>query len=408
MKRMVIIPSNRAGAFATGEVHWAASSEDGPQSGRFDSFDALRELVLDKDVEIAVIVPGVDVALHVTDVPARAAAQARIAASFALEDEFAVDREELHFALGPSAEEGWTRHVFAVASSKIDFWLSELSAVGIVPNTLIPDFMLLPSDENTLMLVEHGEQVLVRDSGAIGFSIEHELLPHILTDILPRIDAENVGYSAANRDAVMTQYDWGSRVLVVEQGMPPEAFAGFALDQIDRAREFNLLQGAYAVRHSLWQGAALWRRAAALAAAIFLAYVGLLGVEGWRFAREAERREMRAESILMAAFPDIERVVNPRAQLRARLNDNGEDDPNRFYDLAAMVYSAAGPISTLEIEGLQFDNQRGDLAVDIAFQSYPDLEQFKNAIVENGGSVEEGGSRQQNGVIIGEMRVASR
>lgn len=408
MRRIVLIPSAGDAGFSEGPVLWACRSDEGVESGSLSAFSELAEFKLEDEDEIAVVVPGGDVVLHGVNVPVRAETQARIAASFALEDELAVDREEVFFALGPPAEAGWSRSVALVAVSKIDAWLSALKKIGISPNILVPDFLLLPSDEHTLRIVERGERILVRGAENIGFAADVSLLPLVLSDLLKRNEITSVEVAAADADLLTPEGGWGSRNVSAMPAPSDDAFAEFALDNLASAATLNLLQGAYAPHRSVWKGFEVWKRAAALAAAICIAYVGLLGVEGWRYASEAGRREARAEAVLRAAFPDIQRVVNPRAQMRARLADTGGGNPDQFFDLAAMVYGAANPLPTVEIEGMQYDNLRGDLAVDIAFQSYPDLEQLKTVITENGGVVEEGGSRQQGNRIAGEIRVAQR
>lgn len=406
MRKIVLIPS-AGGAFAEGPVLWACRSETGFERGVLSSFAALDELEAEENDEVALIVSGSDIVIHGVDVPARAEAQARLAASFALEDELAVDQEDLFFALGPPAEAGWNRSVAVVAAAKLEGWLSALKAVGISPSILIPDYLLLPAEEKTLRILERGGLVTLRGGENLGLTIEAGLLPLILPDILRRAEIDQVEIASDDPASLAPEGGWGARRVTEVSPLSDEDFVLFALDNLERGKCLNLLQGAYAPQRSAWRGFEVWKRAAALAAAISIAYVGLLAVEGWHYASEAGLREARAEEVLRAAFPDIDRVVNPRAQMRARLTSGG-GNADQFFDLAALVYGAADGLPTVEVQGMQYDILRGDLAVDIAFQAYPDLEQLKSAIVGTGGSVEEGGSRQQGNWIVGEIRVAQR
>ena len=408
MRRVILLPSSAPNAFLEGQAGWAIYDEGATSSGVLRSFSEVQELLLSEEDECIVVVPGADAVLHEVEIPARTDAQARMAASFALEDDLAVDHEAIHYALSPRRNENWKRGVVTVSTQKMDSWLEGLNSIGITPHYLIPDFLLLPDEPGTLIAAERAGQIMLRRGNVLGLSIEVEMLPHISVDVLQGNDLNRVKLYAENAEERFPKHLWEPCRVEYFPAITSNEMAETAMHRFQIERGTNLLQGSYAPKRNYWVGATIWSRAAALAAAVVISYLGLLVAEGWSIASEAQRQQVRAEEMLLDAFPDINQVVNPRAQLRARVAELGSPDSSSFLELAAMLYHSTDRLSGVEIQLLQFDDLRGELSAAVAFYNYPDLEHLKSSIVELGGLVEEGASRQEGERIYGELRIVTR
>ena len=116
--------------------------------------------------------------------------------------------------------------------------------------------------------------------------------------------------------------------------------------------------------------------------------------------------DVRAETaeIFQTAFPEVSRVVNPRAQLRA-LSASGNAGEPEFLILSGYLAAAMQSAEGVTIDSMRFDSGRQELNVSVLFSSYSALAELRNAIEAAGGAVEEGGSRQVGSQRSGELTV---
>jgi general secretion pathway protein L len=120
-----------------------------------------------------VAVPGERVRTLRLDLPLRNTLQARAAALLQLDGELAED-ETPHLALGAIEADG-TRLACVADAAQMRAWLAQAEAIGIVPDALLPDHLLLPAaaDASTSVAVFDGRW-LAR-SQALAFSAEPAL-----------------------------------------------------------------------------------------------------------------------------------------------------------------------------------------------------------------------------------------
>ncbi|MCG8441912.1 MAG: type II secretion system protein GspL, partial [Caulobacterales bacterium] len=269
--------------------------------------------------EIIAIAPGADVALHRVPLPARSQSQARAAAPFAVEDEIAEPLDRCHVAVGPRIGDGADRLVAVVSEARMAAWLAVLEAAGLSPARLTPDYALAPSGEGEAAIIDMGERVMVRLPDG-GFTIERGLAP-------PLIEA---GFTRAG---VSRARVWSQAPHQLIAGLDPTAYAidTFAAPTHDELAQLlnagaeveppvDLLQGPHARRPArALIDLRAWRTAAGLAVAAAVGWLVLLGAQAFSYDRQADRAYRQSEEIFREAFPEVRRIVNPRAQMRARL-----------------------------------------------------------------------------------------
>ncbi len=301
------------------------------------------------------IVPGMDVTARTVELPPQANTRARAAVAFLLEDDLAADGENLHFALDGAATPA--RMVAVVARARMDAWLGQLAALGVKADMMAPDYLALPMPA----LRECAGIVLARTADG-GFAAETELAAWLVEDSAPAVSP---------------------RALMQE--MFATLRAGAAI---------NLLQGPYAPRRN-WAGLRhTWRRTALLAASLLaLAVVGQLA-EAWHYSRRAAAAEARAEVLFRRAMPEVKRVVNPRAQIRARVQEARASDSAGFLRMGNILFSAVSAVDNVELESLRFDGKRGEMSFALSLPSFEAVERIKAEIARQGGTVQEGGARQ--------------
>jgi general secretion pathway protein L len=120
-----------------------------------------------------------------------------------------------------------------------------------------------------------------------------------------------------------------------------------------RTDSLSLLQGEFARRtgwRAEWQR---WRLAAVLALAAFALHAGVHAYDLARLRAEETRLDAAIEQAVRIALPDVERVVDPRAQIGQRLAGAGAADPDgllaRLAAIGGAMTGAPGP--TIEALG---------------------------------------------------------
>ena len=119
-----------------------------------------------------VAVPGERVRILQLEIPTRLPAQALAAARLKLEDQLAVDARP-HVALAPPGDAiGAPRLVAVVDDAVMQTWRRQCDALGIVPDVMLPDCLLLqPPAEDALVAAPHDAMLLVRGADH-AFTIE--------------------------------------------------------------------------------------------------------------------------------------------------------------------------------------------------------------------------------------------
>lgn len=312
-----------------------------------------------------VLVPGSAVTAHIVALPPEARTRELApAAAFALEDQLAVDPAELHFALGESRAGG--RLVCVAGHGNMGAWTARLAAIGVRADLLMPDFLGISDDA-----VRH-DGVVLCNKGDRAFSAEVALAE--LLDVAP---ATSITTDEFLQRAHATL---SSRVPV------------------------NLLQGRYAPRRDWRPVLRPWKRAAALAAGVVIAGVCAILADGVRLNRQAEAASARAEAVFRTALPDVKRVVNPRAQMRAHLQASQSAD-GMFLDLSEILVGAAAAVPDAEVTTLRFDGKRAEMSVTLSLASFEGVERLKSELIGRGAVVQEGGARQDGPRILADVTV---
>ncbi|WP_311238952.1 MULTISPECIES: type II secretion system protein GspL [unclassified Xanthomonas] len=145
--------------------------------------DALNERPA-QTTQTVLVVPGVDVHLRWMALPGRSVAQSLAAARLQLAEHLAGDAQALHVVIADHAESDGMRLVAAVDASVMRQWLDRAAALGIVPDAVVPDCLLLPdaaADQPPTLLHWDGRWV-VRGT-RIACSLEPQLAQVLITKL---------------------------------------------------------------------------------------------------------------------------------------------------------------------------------------------------------------------------------
>lgn len=372
------------------------------------AFATLRAAHGDLDRVVALI-PGTDVLVRRLSVPAKRDSEARIAAPYLLEDDLAVEPDAVHVALGAPDGDG-TRMVAVTDLEHMAFWRETLNAFTGLDVVLVPETLALPAGDAGLMLLSHRDRVLLRASNGMAASMEGDLLSLVMPSFMDAVEleseihihADDGGHPAAHGlDGEMM----GGRVVRRFPGLDDRSFLLRAAETVETEAPLSLLQGRFAFGGRFSLDPKLWLRTGAIAAALVLVFGALELSRAMRLDRQATIYHAEAERLFRESFPDVRRVVNPRAQMNAKLKSMSQTGEDPFLALTELLFRGLRDLPSVEIRDLRFYEERGELGVSVAYRDYGDLERLKSIIIDRGGRFAEGGSRQQGDRIVGDVTV---
>lgn len=365
-----------AGETPEAALQWRLVSRSGTVDARGDG--SLADIAKAADDSVILVLPGTAVTAHEIELAARSERQTLEAAPFAIEDQIGSDLEDVHVALSPP---GSSRTAFVVEQSSIQAWRDALADHGLDVARILPDYMALPDPQSDeVVLLDLPDRAVLRDGGW-GASIDHQLGRQVVSAVL----------ASRGEDRRVVSLD-GDGLDLLALGA--------------ERSEINLLQGQYAPRRAASQvDFSRFGRAGVLAAVAAIGFVAYTAAEGVVLRGQAETVTAETEAAFRSAFPEVERVVNPRAQLRTVGTQPTADAPD-FLILSGWLTRATEAEPGVSVEAVRYDSQTGELVASVGFRDYEVLGRFRSAIERAGGIVEEGGSQQAaNDARAGEITV---
>lgn len=263
--------------------------------------------------ETVVLVPSSAVLVLPAPRVARQRRQLEQAVGFAVEEQLVAPVEQAHVAIiddsGPESVA-----VAVVARAQLEAWLSRLAEHGVVPDRLLPEALLLAHEpQPTLLLDGNSATLRYADTGWLSGTVSEvpawlALLQDqgddreiaVVSDAAPA--APDLDVAAASTSRVDIWHWLAQRVAA----LPAEGF--------------NLLTGPYTAPRRRDAGLRVWRAAAVLALGAGLLTIGSMALERWQLDRQHAHQRAQMELLLREALPDVQRIVDPRAQMLGELS----------------------------------------------------------------------------------------
>ncbi len=153
------------------EVEWVTVDSDGNRASEVGHGTLTAARAVARDLPVIVLAPAADVVTTAVDLPIKSGPKLRAAVPFALEEHFAADIDDLHFAHGARREAG-SRPVAVVATNLLDEWLAALAEAGIEPQRVVPAYHGVQNMPNTITLIAERDVVMLNDGAEIELALE--------------------------------------------------------------------------------------------------------------------------------------------------------------------------------------------------------------------------------------------
>ncbi|MEW6177788.1 MAG: type II secretion system protein GspL [Pseudomonadota bacterium] len=326
---------------------------------------------------ISLILPAEVCSFFAISLPTRKARWMQQALAYAAEELLAENVDDLHLALGEALPDGRLR-VVAIRRQLLDDWLGQLRELGLLIVAIHVDADLLPREGTQLLFI--GERGLLGGVGETRLAFATEDWPQ-LSGLCPA--PWHAQGSESEPPLALDDY---------RQVDDPYAFLG-----AQRAAAINLAQGDFAVEVGN-TGLGYWKPLFAVAGLILLVQLGFNLSQAWYFQRQGDAYAEASLALYRELFPEDTRIVNMRAQFDDHLarGSGGQAGFLRLLDHAAAALEDGIPVT---IGQLDYNQDRGDLALQVQAMDFPTLETLRQRLGDTGQSVQLGSaSREGDGV----------
>jgi general secretion pathway protein L len=271
-------------------------------------------------------------------------------------------------------------------------WQHALRDAGIFCQTIVPDVLALPNQENTVSMLQIGQDLVARFGANDGLQGEIEwLLPLIQTkahsDVLSIECFSDVEGLSADQQANIN-FDYRDLpLLLMLKTITPDTL--------------NLCQGPYAVKRTgnpHWQK---WKLAAALAAIALTVNVVSKSIELNEL--KSQRADINAQigASIAEGFPNIGQYRQPRLAVQnemKRLEQTGGG-----LSMLAIMSQLTDAFSSSGVtpQTLRYDASRTELRMQSVANNFESLERFRRDIQALGFEVDQGAINNQGDKVVG-------
>ena len=320
---------------------------------------------------------------------------------FAVEEQVAQDIEQVHIALGNKGKSS-EYPVVNVDHSLFEAFFASLNQVEQVCSlkSIHVDSDLIPLFDNDLVLCISPKQILIRGKDQRSISLLHEnLIPYLDTLFLSPVDEESVAMDCKVQILVEASLVESVKMLIAEIEQYPNVVvltehihnSGFEYlcDQSFRQRTdaINLCQGEFKISaeaNNTWRK---WRAVAVIAGLGFLLQLGVFIGQGMYFDKQAGKIGQQALAEYQKIMPNSKRITLAKLPriIKGKLNQtsSGSTSNADFLSLlgeAGFQYKSSQHKASLKFKSINYNQQRGELLLEMQAQSFDQLESLKNAI----------------------------
>jgi general secretion pathway protein L len=358
-------------------LHSPGSSPGIPQQGSLSD-----GIIHAKNTPIVLVLPGEDILITQVKLPIRQMAKLRKAIPYALEEKLAADVDELHFAIGPRNED--IIDVAIIEQQRLDDWLEPFRKKQVTPRAIVPDVLSLPWKAGEWTVLQNEDRALVRTGQCAGFCCDRDNTETLLSTLLeseeqpqfiryyPCDTKTTLRLSSDTPEVNIQACDW-SPLRIFAHGWHPQL-------------SLNLLQGDYNAQKDLAKTLKPWRWAALFLGLWLAAGFTQKIIERQQLQQQLSHLKSQAETIFRQRFPNVKRIVNPRAQMEQRLKSLKGADQNPgdvFLEMLTKSGKVLGTQPSHSLDDISYHN--GQLNFKISTNNLSQLDSLKQALQKGTG-----------------------
>ena len=368
---------NRLGADS--QVYWLPGEGDG-------GWMSLASCAEQAPAAVTLVLPAEVCSAVAVNLPTRKARWISQALAYAVEELLAENVDDLHLTHGDALDDG-RRRVIAVRRQLLADWLADLQAQGLTIVAIHVDADLLPRDGTQLMVI--GTRALLGGAQEARLAFDLQQWPHL------------AGQCPSPRHGHGTPDE--APPLLDDYQPVDDPFRFLAAG---RAAALNLAQGDFAVK-AAGSGLGRWKPALVVLALVLAVQLIFNLVQAWSLERQAERYAQSSRALYSELFPEDRRIVNLRAQFDEHIGQRA-GGPSGFMRLLDEVALAMSEGVAVTVSQLDYNQARGDLALQVRASDFATLEQLRQRLGETAENVQLGSASRDGDAVSARVVVGGR
>lgn len=363
------------------EVSWLILGSPNPQPAAGSLEEASQ---LAKGRRTLVLIPAAELLITEVTIPTKNRQRLIQAVPFSLENELTEDVTQLHFAVGNTGSDSITP-VLVMARQRLERWLEILESAGIEPIAIYADLLSLPYDSKTWSLYQDSQILNIRTARERGFSTDAINGEAVLNLALEQSEQPPQGIHLYQSPACTDPIDLSQLDLEYETTTQRLDSLGdltaLLTENLLEKEQINLLQGEYQRVDKMTLQWKRWLPAAVLAA-IFIALSLIMSIQDYRhYEQQSVALGEQIRTTFQQAFPEVKRIVDPKAQMEQKLNSLRSGGSGSFMQFTTLFVPTASVIKSspnTTLENISFRD--GKLDLQIIIKELQALESLKQAI----------------------------
>ncbi len=368
---------NRLGADS--QIYWLPGEGDG-------GWMSLASCAEQAPAAVTLVLPAEVCSAVAVNLPTRKARWISQALAYAVEELLAENVDDLHLTHGDALDDG-RRRVIAVRRQLLADWLADLQAQGLTIVAIHVDADLLPRDGTQLMVI--GTRALLGGAQEARLAFDLQQWPHL------------AGQCPSPRHGHGTPDEAPPLLDDYQPVDDPYRFLAAG-----RAAALNLAQGDFAVK-AAGSGLGRWKPALVVLALVLAVQLIFNLVQAWSLERQAERYAQSSRALYSELFPEDRRIVNLRAQFDEHIGQRA-GGPSGFMRLLDEVALAMTEGVAVTVSQLDYNQARGDLALQVRASDFATLEQLRQRLGETAENVQLGSASRDGDAVSARVVVGGR
>lgn len=301
---------------------------------------------------------------------------------YQLEDSLCQPLDEIHIAVG-NIDKNLVVPTVTISKITLSDWLVKLDNLGIRVDVFTPDFLALSVPEGY-------EAVILQDDERKLFRSQHDSVCLNQRNfegwfglVEFQGDIRYVGYAPLN---------YGS---MVQEKISEDVLEWIA--KSFRVRDcVNLLQGEYELRNLFKDWANKLKLPGYLALAVLFMQISLTHLENLNIDRQIDSYDDEIETVFRSTFPAVRRVVNPRSQMKAKLNELKHTNGAEFFDLVNIFSKALSASQGITLQKMRFQAAGNAVQVYVSAADFSALDRLNDELQKAGVSAKSGAYQRTN------------
>ena len=351
-----------------------------------------------------VLVPSTDCLVTTVLLPTKQRRQQIKALPFALEEQIAVDIEEMHFAIGQRREDGLLS-VIAVSKVKMQSWLDSLANSGISVVSMLPLCSLLEAPQGAWSVFHFNQSYIVNQNGNCWIGSEDEVKMMLNLSIQQLADDALPGLLFWSENETPS---WINGLGLEVSSHTIKSSEEALLARFD-FQKTNLLQGDFTIQDNWSAGWKLWKKVAVIAFVALLLKFSLMGFEVFKLNDESAylQTEMARQYHKIAPGARITKNIERQMKQLIAQHQGGQNQSNSFLNMLDVVAESLASIEDIKPTNLTYDRNKAEIRLDLIISSLPKLDLLKDNLVAKGLSIEVGAANAQGSNYSGRLTIRS-